>query len=595
MSWTICLVLSVAALILALLFACKRIKYKRGRIMDPLRIMFVGVVLSTLFLFAPILMKTCENSGYVGWESIPLALHNVIKLFVVDADLKDVFDMVGGGVIGCLYRIVFSVLFLLAPALTFGFVLTFFKNVWAYVLYFLHLNTNVAVFSELNEKSLALMQSMNQNPEEKCFFVFTDVFEREEEQNFELVERVKELGAVCFKKDISAMKIFRPLKKHKLYFFAIGADQTENVNQSLRLFEAFKDRENTYLYVFSTQMEAEMLLSSAFNQDDGAAKIKVRRINEVQSLILRNLYENGYENIFQSAVDHPDGVKRINAIVVGMGQHGMEMTKALTWFSQMDGYLLEVNSFDSDRSAEDRFTGECPELMKFSGKLDIEGEARYTVHIHSGVNVDGAEFYKAVRNLPQTSYVFVALGNDEKNIATAVKLRAEFERMGHKPVIQALVCNSDKKEALSGVTNFKGQEYAIDFIGDMNSSYSREVILGSDIEEEAKKRHMLWGSEKEFWQYNYNYKSSIASAIHKKMKILCGMPGVELEPKDRAEKDLWALRVLEHRRWNAYMRSEGYVFGGTVEKSGRNDLAKMHNCLVPFAELPLKEQEKDDN
>ena len=109
MSWTICLILSVAALVLALLFACKRIKYKRGRIMDPLRIMFVGVVLSTLFLFAPILMKTCENSGYVGWEFIPLALHNVIKLFVVDADLKDVFDMVGGGVIGCLYRIVFSV------------------------------------------------------------------------------------------------------------------------------------------------------------------------------------------------------------------------------------------------------------------------------------------------------------------------------------------------------------------------------------------------------------------------------------------------------------------------------------------------------
>ena len=566
MSWTICLVLALITLVLFGFFAAKRIRYKRGRIWDPIRIMFAGVVLATLLLFIPIFAATCESCGYDGWETIPLALHNVIKLFVVDADMKDVFDVVDKDTVGILYKIVFSVLFLLAPALTFGFVLTFFKNVWAYVLYFLHLNTNVAVFSELNEKSLALMQSMNQNPEEKCFFIFTDVFEREEEQNFELVERAKELGAVCFKKDISAMKIFRPFRKYKLYFFAIGEDQTENVNQALRLFREFEDRENTYLYVFSAQMEAEMLLSGAFNRAEGDAKIKVRRVNEVQSLILRNLYENGYENIFQSAVDHPDGVKRINAVVIGMGQHGTEMTKALTWFSQMDGYLLEVNSFDSENSAEDRFTAECPELMKFSGKTDIEGEAKYTVHIHSGVDIDGAEFYNAVRRLPQTSYVFVALENDERNIATAVKLRAEFERMGHKPIIQALVCNSDKKEALSGVTNFKGQEYAIDFIGDMNSSYSREVILGSDIEEEAKKRHMLWGSEKEFWQYNYNYKSSIASAIHKKMKILCGMPGIEQDPKDRSEKDLWALRVLEHRRWNAYMRSEGYVFGGTVEK-----------------------------
>lgn len=43
------------------------------------------------------------------------------------------------------------------------------------------------------------------------------------------------------------------------------------------------------------------------------------------------------------------------------------------------------------------------------------------------------------------------------------------------------------------------------------------------------------------------------------------------------------------------MRSEGYVYGGTVEKSGRNDLAKTHNCLVPFDALPIAEQKKDDD
>lgn len=592
---TICLILAVIALIFATVLSCKRIRYKRGRFWDPLHVMFAGVVVSTVFLFCPIFVTFCENSGYDGWETLPLAFHNMIKLFVVDTDLNDIYGVVDKDVIGRLYRIVFSVLVIIAPVLTFGFVLTFFKNVSAYVRYLFHLNTNVAIFSELNEKSLALMQSMQQNDKEKYFYVFTDVFDREEERNFELVERAREWGAVCFKKDISALKILRPFKKYELSFFAIGEDQTENVNQALRLFQAFKERENTSLYVFSTQMEAEMLLSSAFHQNEGNVKIKVRRINEVQSLILRTLYESGYENLFQSAALHPDGVKRINAVVVGMGQHGFEMTKALTWFCQMDGYLLEVNAFDTNRSVEDRFHAECPELMKFSGKPDLEGEARYTVHIHSGVDIEGAEFFNTVQSLPQTTYVFVALGNDEKNIATAVKLRTVFERMGHKPVIQALVYNSDKKEALAGVTNFKGQPYAIDFIGDMNSSYSRKVILGSDIEEEAKKRHMLWGSENEFWQYNYNYKSSIASAIHKQMKILCGMPGIEKDPKDRDEKELWALRILEHRRWNAYMRSEGYVYGGTVEKSGRNDLAKMHNCLVPFADLPLKEQEKDDN
>jgi hypothetical protein len=129
----------------------------------------------------------------------------------------------------------------------------------------------------------------------------------------------------------------------------------------------------------------------------------------------------------------------------------------------------------------------------------------------------------------------------------------------------------------------------------MKTAYSEKVILYSDVEEEALKRHMKWGEEKAFWQYDYNYKSSMASAIHRKMKALCQIPGIEKKPEERTEEELWSIRILEHRRWNAYMRSEGYVYGGTVERSGRNDMAKMHNCLVPFEQLPYEEQIKDDD
>ena len=79
------------------------------------------------------------------------------------------------------------------------------------------------------------------------------------------------------------------------------------------------------------------------------------------------------------------------------------------------------------------------------------------------------------------------------------------------------------------------------------------------------------------------------------MKSLCNIPGIDKAPSERTEEELWAIRRLEHCRWNAYMRSEGYSYGGTVEREGRNDLAKLHNCLVPFDELPLSEQEKDDD
>lgn len=50
---------------------------------------------------------------------------------------------------------------------------------------------------------------------------------------------------------------------------------------------------------------------------------------------------------------------------------------------------------------------------------------------------------------------------------------------------------------------------------------------------------------------------------------------------------------LEHRRWNAYMRAEGYIYSGSPEKPSRNDLAKMHNDLVEYSSLSEEEKRKD--
>ena len=606
MEWIIFLTIASICLILSILLAIVlgKSQYKSGRLLDPSKIIFVGVIASSVLVFIPIYSNAFKSSDCGLFETVLIAIHNMIRLFIVDGE----FEFVTSNLVGLSpmvfkgYTVLLSVLFVLAPVLTFGFVLSFFKNISAYKRYLTHYNSDVFVYSELNEKSLALAKSLYANNPKKRLFIFTDVFEKEEEQSFELVEKAKELGAICFKKDIVTIDFSIHSKKSDLSFFAIGEDESENINQALKLIDKLKYRENTNLYVFSTQVEAELLLVNAFNDvvvgdKKIETKIKVRRVNEVQSLVSRTLYETGYEKIFSSAYENEKNIKEINALVIGMGQHGTEMTRALSWFCQMDGYEVRINSFDIDELANERFISLCPELMspKHNDDFTTKGEAHYKISIHSGVNVDARSFEEQVLSLPRTTYVFVALGNDEKNISTAIKLRTLFAQAGIDPVIQAVVYNTDKKEALTNIANFKNQLYNIDFIGDRKKAYSEEVILDSDVEEEALKRHLVWGNEREFWQYDYNFKSSMASAIHRKMKILCGIPGIEKKPADRTEDELWPIRILEHSRWNAYMRSEGYVYSGSIDKSTRNDLAKMHHCLVPFYDLPLKEQEKDDD
>lgn len=608
MDWIVCLVIAlvVMAATIAGAIACGKAKYKSGRVLDATRIMFFGTAISSFVLFVPIYTNAFAENNCGPIERVLIAIHNVIRLFVVDGEFGFITENMGEAAkwVDACYSVLFAILFVAAPLLTFGFVLSFFKNISAYRRYAFNYNSDVYVFSELNEKSLALatdLSKKNGESKKRRFFVFADVFETQEENNYELIEKAKSLGAICFKKDILAVNFSFHSKKANLFFFAIGEDQSETLGQALKLIERFKYRKNTHLYVFSAGAQAELLLSSAFNEatagDGPSFELKVRRVNEVRSLINHNLYNSGYENIFASAREDIDGAKKINAVVIGMGHHGTEMTKALSWFCQMDGYRVEINSFDLDEGAESRFIAQCPELMdpRFNDNWDAEGDAQYKIKIHSGIDVETTEFYDILASLPKATYVFVALGNDERNIAVAVNLRSIFKRAGFEPKIQAIVYSSDKKKALEGVANFKNQPYNIEFIGDVENSFSESVVMSSDLEKIALARHTVWGAESEFWQFDYNYKSSVASAIHRKMKLQCQIPGADLPPEKRAEADRQNLRVLEHRRWNAYVRSEGYVYGGTTEKKGRDDMAKTHNCLVPFSELPLKEQEKDDD
>ncbi len=585
MFYKLCFAFSLIIFIMGLYLTIFNMKNnKRKKSFNALYGFAISVFSSAVFVFFPIYAEIFRNDKLRLIKTFLLSVHNTIRLFIVDGEFTIITDYIPKTDIYEAYTFFSSILFVLAPILTFGVVLSILKDIFAYQKYLFNYNTDVYVFSELNEKSIALANSLY-NKNSKILLVFNDTFKKNTEESYELFEKAKKLNSICFKEDITVINYKLHSKKRKLLFFIIGQDDTENLEQCVTLIDNYNNRDNTHIYLFSDSLESELLLSS-YNK----GKVKLRRKNDTEMLIFRNLYNQGYA-LFENALPY-ESYKRINALIIGMGQYGKEMTKALSWFCQMDGYRVYINSFDINCNAENEFKSICPELLddKYNGKFDNDGDAQYSIKIFSGYDANNSIFDEKILSVDNATYIFVALGNDELNIKVSYKLRKLFEKKGLHPLIQTVVYNNKKKKALDGATNFKGKKYDLNIIGDLDSSYCEEVVLESDLESWALARHKKWGDEDSFWNYEYNYRSSIASVIHHKMKLLCNIKGADKTANQRTEQENVALRKLEHRRWNAYMRSEGYTYSNI-----RDDLAKTHNCLVNFDELSEKEKRKDDD
>ncbi len=589
MMWTISFIVALFVFLFSVFAVAIFSKQKNNRRgINSLSIILTGVFISSTIIFVPIYYITFKDESCGLIKTFLLSVHNTIRLFVVDGE----FDIITenweekDSLIYSLYSMFASVLFVLAPILTFGVVLSFFKNISAYIKLMLVGKKELYIFSELNEKSITIAESAYEKKGKKIRIVFTDCFDSNNEVSYELQQRAQSIQAIMFKDDILVVK-FKKSKHNKLFFFIIGEDESENINHALMLSEKYTDMQDSCIYIFSNRIESEIIFQN--NETKG---IKIRRININQSLVLNNLFDNGMKIFNKSQKTDYCSNKQISAVVVGMGSLGTDMAKALTWFCQMDGYDVHINIFDRDKCAKSKFKMLCPELIDdaYNGNFTDDGESKYSLQVHSDVDVEKYEFIEELCKLKEITYVFVSLGSDELNVRTSVKIRMLCERLGLSPFIQSIVYDERKKSALEKSLDKSSQKLDIEYIGDIKSCYDFNVILGNELDEIALKRHCKWGEEDDYWKYEYNRCSSIASVIHSKYKKLCKIPGADLSPEERTEEQRLAMRKLEHRRWNAYMRSEGYVRG---EK--KNKLAKTHNCLVSFDELSSEEKAKDDD
>ena len=196
----------------------------------------------------------------------------------------------------------------------------------------------------------------------------------------------------------------------RVSFYLISDDEEEKIRHAESIMRDYDVSKRIELRLFSDDIRSELFLATKNTE-----RMKVIRVNDIQSLVYHNLDTHGIR-LFKNARGCDGSDKTISAVIVGLGKYGLEMMKALTWFCQMPGYKIKINAFDIDDGAESNFKCMCPELMS---RGDDSGESEYDIKIHSGVGTDTPEFYEKLSQIRDATYIFVCLGNDELNLEAA--------------------------------------------------------------------------------------------------------------------------------------------------------------------------------
>ena len=117
---------------------CFRVKKSmRNQRVPSIKMMVIAVFAAIAVLFMPIYGRTFDAEPIVMriFKTILISTHQAIRLFVVDSDFE-IIENISGTIDARLYEFYSSyaaLLYVIAPIMSFGVVLSFFKNVSSYL------------------------------------------------------------------------------------------------------------------------------------------------------------------------------------------------------------------------------------------------------------------------------------------------------------------------------------------------------------------------------------------------------------------------------------------------------------------------------
>lgn len=574
----ICFYLAAFVLVATVCLVCSN----RRVFNRAVRIMLIGIVAIITILMFPMYRASYDVFTSTLFSFL-YALRSLSGCQGVDTSHKILIE-------GWLYYGYYTLLyaaFITAPIFTTSFLISIFGNLNDKIRYAILPGKELHVFSRLDESSVLLCESLVGH---KRRFVFCNTKLSSSDKDSEIVQRARKVGAIIL--DTSELDI--KIRKKRVWFYQINSSKDYNINSTIALIEKYRDDTDREIHIatFSTGITAELLLDSVQKRN-----IQVKLLDEVKYSCYALLDQMP---LFDGAKDN-----KISALIIGCDYTGTEMLKAIMWCGQVTGYRLEINVIDKCADLREKeFTRACPSVdLSYYGIRFIKAD------------VNTSDFELALDQYCQdTSYVVVITGDDRINIDTAIFLRKYFLRRDknhfhNRPKINLRVRDALKNKQMEALCNASIDAYALFAFGSVEKTFNINNLMSSPLEKMAIGVHLAYynalsGTDEqihkameEYYLQEYRQRSSFAVALHIKYKMFaCGIQGISGQPVSEEQikefeaaisdpAKLEMLAKLEHNRWSAFMRSEGYSTAAREDVQVYYPLGKFHSHVHQLAKL----------
>ena len=490
------------------------------------------------------------------------------------------------------------------------------------------------VFSELEANSVRMARSIHQQRQEQqargeepdtCVFIFLRT--RRNKADEKLLKDLQELNYHLYPLDEARFLHWKQRRKRELRFFFLSENTDENFERMNDFLEVIPQKDlflpdphapaDTFrqeLYLLSETESAPMLIGHLRDilyeeipvgepntngiPEAKKEKVKLDVFRSTELVLLDRFRATSYDLLKERPLHGHVVDDKLNILVLGFGKIGREFFRAASHMGVIHNCTTSFTLCDIEiKDKLDRFRSQCPELensVNFSyKKLDAETDQLEKL-------VGSTDYH----------YIVVALGDDERNIRVASRLKRFYRLLHWKRATRQSTCNQPQicvniEDAIKHAytedlwTSKLSWDRSLHVFGGLDQVFTCKVLMPRDLWKAAHWLHRELSrpatpadapppAEADHWG-EYERRSSIACAAHAACYAAkVGTPYLEkLARWD--EVDYQSFIDTEHRRWMAYVRSEGMrkvskkvvdEYFGPLKNRHADIQGKLTPCLV---------------